>query len=282
MADVKQALYQMLRSNGLSPQQALGAMISMGGESGARFDPNALNKNDPGGSYGIAQMNGPRRVMLNNWAAAHGLAPTDPTAQIGDIGNQLQTTERGALNRMLQAKTAQEANQIWTKRFERPAIDNSATRWARRSGVGSVDDQGNFIPGVPGTTLTSRSLSGAALPASGQTPSSVPETGQPVAPTGPTQVAQAPQTALDAIRQVYAPPGSTPATPPQSAFDAIQQVYAQKAPAAAPGPDRSTIAPSLGAEPGAIPGAVDPNALAMLIAKRRAQMGFSPIDMGVA
>jgi hypothetical protein len=133
--NLPQQMYDYLTGRGVAPEAARGAIISMMGESGRGLDPTSYNPNDPGGSLGYAQWNGPRRAAME-WMSKHaGLDPQTQPAQFNYWKAELEGTP-GAVNyssvvdALKNAKTAEEGNSIWTRQYEAPKIDNSAQRFA--------------------------------------------------------------------------------------------------------------------------------------------------------
>lgn len=165
MADNRQYFYNGLTGElGLSPQQALGVMTSLAGESGPTLDPTSIGK---GGDYGIAQWMGPRQVALKYMAQHQGLSPTDPAAQWGYMKAEL-TGQPGAVNysnvlsQIKNASSASEANKIWTSSYEAPLVNNWQQRQQLQSQVGSVDAKGNFTLGSAKASPSSGAAPGAS------------------------------------------------------------------------------------------------------------------------
>ena len=191
-ADNRVAVFQMLRGLGLNPQQALGAMWSLGGESYHSLSANAYNPNDPGGAFGIGQWVGPRRAALNAFAQQMGKPPSDPGVQVAFMKSELTTGDkRGVLELLKQAPDAASASRIWTTKYEIPrdAAAKAEARIASGAKVGSVDASGSFVMGAPAPA-------GAATPAPAggtATPSATPASGTPSSTTPtPTMVPMQP------------------------------------------------------------------------------------------
>jgi hypothetical protein len=177
MADASQdkrtILFNTFTSLGLNPQQALGAMAGLAGESGATFNAKAYNPNDPGGSVGIGQWNQARRAALVNYASRMGKSPDDFNTQVGYLKQELTspntpTYQAGVLDALKSSGGTNDAANIWTSQYERPTVNNYKQRLAQLPAIGSVDSSGNFVPGkgtavastdttstTPGTTLNS-------------------------------------------------------------------------------------------------------------------------------
>jgi hypothetical protein len=172
-ADNRQIFFDALVKAGLSPQQALGALWGLAGESGPSLNTAAYNPNDPGGSVGAGQWNGPRRWALEEIAQREGKPVTDPQVQaeylVGELTGNLQGAvfQPGVLDALKKARTPEEAARIWVTQYERPKIDNSDRRIANGSAVGSLDANGHF---VPGTAKAAASGAGGVSPRTGAAP----------------------------------------------------------------------------------------------------------------
>jgi hypothetical protein len=179
--DVRSIVYGKLTAAGLQPHQALGALWSLGGESGTGLNPGAYNPKDPGGAIGIGQWNGVRRTALENFAKARGTAVTDPNTQadflVDELTNQKAATyQPGVFAKMQGADSAENAAKVWTTKFERPKIDNSAARIAQGQNVGSIDAQGNLAlgKGSYGTGGGNTTAVASSTPATATTPAALP------------------------------------------------------------------------------------------------------------
>lgn len=104
---------------GLTPEQASGVAGNLYKESG--INPNAVGDN--GTSYGIAQWHAERLSALKsnpNWNTLEG--------QLEFLWNELNTTQRSALNNLKQTTTPQDAAAFFARDFERPASRNYSQR----------------------------------------------------------------------------------------------------------------------------------------------------------
>ena len=114
----KQAMDFFIK-NGLTPEQASGIVGNLYKES--NLNPNAIGDN--GASYGIAQWRDQRLTALKSigsWNTLEG--------QLTFLWNELNTTEKGALDKLKQTTTAQEAAAVFARDFERPASRNYSQR----------------------------------------------------------------------------------------------------------------------------------------------------------
>lgn len=155
VADNRQIFYNALTKAGLSPQQALGSLWGLGGESGPTLNTGAYNPKDPGGSVGAGQWLGDRRAALEAYAAKTGKSVTDPQTQADFTVSELTdpkspTYQPGVFDALKNANTPADATKIWVSQYERPAKDNSAQRIAAGAQVGSLDAKGNFVLGTGG------------------------------------------------------------------------------------------------------------------------------------
>ena len=177
MTDNRQIFFDALRSAGLSPQQALGALWGLSGESGPSLNTSAYNPNDPGGSIGAGQWLGDRRAALEAYAKASGERVTDAQTQanylVGELtGKPFAVYQPGVLAALKQAQTPEQAAHIWTAQFERPKVDDSEHRIAQGGAVGSIDAQGNFVPGTAKGMQSppGKGVAGSPATTAGQTP----------------------------------------------------------------------------------------------------------------
>lgn len=107
---VEQTLYSDLTGTvGLTPAQAAGALGNAEVESG--FDPTALNARE--GAIGLFQWEGGRRAALDAYAAARGLAETDPAAQIGYLNTELAGPYAAVVNAIRGTSDPATAARLW-------------------------------------------------------------------------------------------------------------------------------------------------------------------------
>jgi hypothetical protein len=109
-------------SQGLSPVQAAGIVGNLQGESGQGLNPQAVNRGDGRDgtdSVGIAQWNSGRAQALRDYAASKGVPHTDLNTQLEFLHQELKGPEKAAYDRLLAAKTPEEAGQAMLA-FERP------------------------------------------------------------------------------------------------------------------------------------------------------------------
>jgi len=130
---------------GLSQAQAAGAVGNLQAESGANI-PSWGPTGDAGSAHGAAQWRLDRFANLQKYAADHGLDYRSTEAQQGFMRQEYLGSERGAYDRLIAAKTPQEAAGVVNRFYERSADTSgtreaNAARLARRFGLltGSPD-----------------------------------------------------------------------------------------------------------------------------------------------
>jgi len=105
---------------GLTPEQASGIVGNLYKES--RLNPKAVGDN--GTSYGIAQWHAERfdalKAGVTNWDTLEG--------QLTFLWNELNTTEKAALDNLKRTTTAQDAAVVFARDFERPSSRNYGQR----------------------------------------------------------------------------------------------------------------------------------------------------------
>lgn len=127
---------------GLTKDQAAGVVANLWHESGgmnsginqggAIGKPSGNMADDNANGYGIAQWGGSRKQGLLDFAASH-KPPLDPSSQAANYGflkQELQTTQRGAIDAVKNAKTPQAATQAFSDAFEHPTDPQMASRLA--------------------------------------------------------------------------------------------------------------------------------------------------------
>jgi hypothetical protein len=144
-----------LMARGLPAHVAQGVAGNMAVES--RFDPgiNEINPVVPGsrGGFGLNQWTGPRRRAFEAYAQERGLPLDDIDLQLDFTMQELQTTERGAFDRLMQTGTAADAARVYSDKFLRPGIPHLDRRIAeanRLAGMpmpaGQTAPQGGGMP----------------------------------------------------------------------------------------------------------------------------------------
>lgn len=108
-------------NNSFTPEQRAGIMRRLMLESG--LNPGAVG--DGGQAYGIAQWHPDRQANFRKWSG-HDIHGTSRDEQLAFVMYELtQGMERSAGNKLRQTKTEQEAYNVFTKYYERPANANS-------------------------------------------------------------------------------------------------------------------------------------------------------------
>ena len=133
------------RDFGLTDAQAQGAVANLAHESGGFKTMQEISPVVAGsrGGYGYAQWTGPRRVAFENYAQQNGLDINSYEANYGFLKQELQTTERRALEALKTAQTPQQATRIFEDRFERAGVVNMDSRlgWLDRISNYNYDPQ---------------------------------------------------------------------------------------------------------------------------------------------
>lgn len=120
-------IYDYMTSQyGLSPAVASGILGNMMTESS--FKTNAYNHGE--GAIGLCQWEGGRRTELEHFAAAHGKPVTDWHVQVDFMMHELHGREHGALEKLEQAQTPQQAAALFDKYFERSSGEARGQRMA--------------------------------------------------------------------------------------------------------------------------------------------------------
>ena len=120
----KKKAMDFFMSKGLPAHQAAGIVGNLMGES--NLNHTAVNKSS--GAYGIAQWLGPRKTALFN---KYGKNPTFEQ-QLDFLWDELQSTEKRALNSLKSAKTLEAATDSFMRTFERPSETEMANSISKR------------------------------------------------------------------------------------------------------------------------------------------------------
>lgn len=127
----------LMRELGLTDIQAAGLLGNLGHETGGFAHLQEVAPAVPGspGGWGIAQWTGPRRRAMEAWCRARGLDPALEAANEGYLRAELSTVEAPALMALRQARTLEQATEVFCRLFERPGIVALPDRlvWARRA-----------------------------------------------------------------------------------------------------------------------------------------------------
>ena len=115
----RQKVYDDLRAQGLTHEQAIGAMANMNRESS--FRPGAVNPNDPGGSYGLFQFNGDRASSMTS------NVPDWQTNSTGQIQHMFSKDGPGVAYKNSNFQDSLTAANYFTNRVEVPAARASYT-----------------------------------------------------------------------------------------------------------------------------------------------------------
>ena len=177
--DTRTEVFNGLVKRGMTPQQAMGSVYGLMGESGTALDPNSNGDNH--NSFGIGQWNGARKANLDATAAGMNTTWNDPRAQVQHLFNELDGPYSKVLAKIkANANSAADATNIWTSDYESPKVNNYAQRYIQGSQAGRLDANGN-------PTWTTGPA--APLPSAGSVPTQGPNQPAPAAPPADTRSA---------------------------------------------------------------------------------------------
>lgn len=125
--------FDYFRSKGVPDHVAAGLVGNLMQESGAEIDPAAVGDN--GNAFGSGQWNGPRMRAYKAFAAERGVDPTDFQTQLDWLWQEGQTTEKGAWDKIMSAKTPEEAALAGSRYFWRPGTPHNENRVAYATSV---------------------------------------------------------------------------------------------------------------------------------------------------
>lgn len=122
-----------LTQRGLPEHVAKGFAMNFADESGFNPGINERNPVVPGsrGGFGLAQWTGPRRVALEQFAAAKGASSADPNVQMDFLVQELQGSEAAAAQAIMSAPDERQAAVAVLNKFLRPAEQHRAAREAK-------------------------------------------------------------------------------------------------------------------------------------------------------
>lgn len=140
------AIREGLIARGLPEHVADGFIMNFQDESGLNPGINEVNPLVPGsrGGFGLAQWTGPRRVALEEFAAARGVDVSDPNVQLDFLMSELQGPESRAAQSIMAAPDAGSAAAAIARDFLRPAPEHLERRVAQYGG-GQQRAPGNIV-----------------------------------------------------------------------------------------------------------------------------------------
>lgn len=126
-----------LLERGLPEHVADGFLMNFKDESGLNPGINEAKPMVPGsrGGFGLAQWTGPRRVGLEQYAAAKGAPVSDVNVQLDYLSNELKGPEAAAAQSIMATNTPGDAAAAIAKSFLRPAPVNLERRVAQYTGA---------------------------------------------------------------------------------------------------------------------------------------------------
>ena len=122
--DKQKQAYDYFISKGYTPAQSSGIIGNLMHES--NLNPGIVSKFKGEGSYGIAQWNpsskaGNRLGKLRSFAKTKGVDPSDFTTQLEFISHELDTQPHLGKSKLMGARSAEEASNVFSNSYERPA-----------------------------------------------------------------------------------------------------------------------------------------------------------------
>ena len=112
----KKKAYEFFISKGLQPHHAAGIVGNLMHESGL----NTTIKGDGGKAFGLAQWHPDRQKGLETLAKSLGTDKSDFNTQLEYVWQELNTTEKKALDALLNSKSTEQATSIFCQYYERP------------------------------------------------------------------------------------------------------------------------------------------------------------------
>jgi len=113
---IEQAV-SFFRKQHWSREQAIGIVANLDAESG--MDPH-IQRHGGGPGYGLAQWEGPRQLDFQHWAG-HSIHGSSFEEQLRFVHYELTHTESSAGTALHRARTVEDAAEIVTRQYERPA-----------------------------------------------------------------------------------------------------------------------------------------------------------------
>ena len=115
----------LMQTYGLTREQALGAVGTMGYESGDFKTLQERGHSGVNSGYGYAQWTGPRRQQFMDYANTNGLDPSSYAANQGFMDHELQGNYKGAITALKQTDNPTDASHAWLHSFEGMQLDGS-------------------------------------------------------------------------------------------------------------------------------------------------------------
>ena len=155
-----------LVQRGMPLHIAQGFVTNFKDESGLNPGINEIAPIVPGsrGGFGLYQLTGPRRRQYEAWAAEKGMDLADPNAQLDFLMLELNTTEKGAWDKIKGTGTAGEAAAAIVNSFLRPAESHRASRASRYLGGKTTTATGEAFAGQNALATMAGPAGGPAQP----------------------------------------------------------------------------------------------------------------------
>lgn len=191
----------VFRTAGLAPHIIDGIIANLIWESGGQTDINTGNTTGDGGaSVGAAQWNGARRQGLVNFARQRGTEWSDPETQALYVLHELNTTERGAMTALQQARNSQDATRAFMTHYERPGTPHLDGRMNALRYAGGEGGQAMAYAPTPQPT-GAQSAAASMAGNTGQDVTSPPAMNFPILDRIKARMGDKPTPFLDRIRE---------------------------------------------------------------------------------
>lgn len=131
--DREKEAYEFFIKKGYSPEVSAGIVGNLIHESGLSTKIEGDKGLRGGSSYGLAQWREGRLTGLQTFAKNRKSEWTDFNTQLEYVHHELNTSEKGTLNRLNKAKTPEEASDIFMRGYERPSNKAMADSGSKRA-----------------------------------------------------------------------------------------------------------------------------------------------------
>ena len=136
------AIVAGLVQRGVPEHVARGVVMNFQDESGLNTGIQEHAPRAGRGGFGLAQWTGPRRTMLENYAAEVGKPVDDLDTQLDFFMLENRGPEAAAWSQVVAAPTAQDAAVAFVNKWERPAAEHAASRSAKYTNASDSPSEG--------------------------------------------------------------------------------------------------------------------------------------------
>ena len=256
-------MYNLMKDFGFTKEQAAGVVGNLGHECGGLTEMQEKNPVGGGrGGLGWAQWTGPRRVAYENYCKQNNLDTYSDAANYGFLKQELQTTQKGAVEAVRQTNSTAGAMMAFEKKYEAAGIKHYESRQKFADAALRVFETAPPVPVTgPGATATgndntpptddSQNKSPGSPPAGTQGPAVTTPQPPVTAPGSPPQPpVTTPDTSATAPGSPPQPPVTAPGSPPQPPVTTPSPVVKtsglQVASIPTPSPQQDTTSPNTG------------------------------------